>query len=267
MDRVSPLLPSLDPTNPAMASCTSLTSLHDESNGRRPSGSSLVARPARMSTSTRQKSVQQVLHSYRQDLQSAAPLRRNKQTTAPTSYPREQSNSSQPGRSNRDSLEMSLDAWNMDATKKTLQDRRSVRKRESHIHHYTVSVPYNAGANALESPTTRHNGEAVTPFVLPPSSNATVTPTKAAPPSFFSSMFSNGSSTGSPRPQAAPRTPSSTSPARPSTVRRIARTLLEWNLGPQTDLSRWQRDSPRATRDTNKNQDEIMEDNTMRSPD
>ena len=144
-------------------------------------------------------------------------------------------------------------------------DRRPARKRESHMQQYTLSIPYNAAANALESPTTRLNGDGVTPFVLPPSSNETVTPTKAAPPSFFSSMFSNGSSTSSPRPQAAPRTPSSTSPPRPSTVRRLARTLLEWNLGPQTDLTRWQRDSPRATRDPNKPQDEAMDDHLTRS--
>ncbi|PVG02176.1 hypothetical protein CPB86DRAFT_780600 [Serendipita vermifera] len=256
MDRVAPLLP---PVLDAMASTTSLTSLNEDS-GRRPGGSSLVARRDRMSTVTRQKAVQQVIHSYKQDSQFTGPLRR-KGSTAPTAWPREQSNAGNSGRNKRDSLEMSLDAWNMDATKKTILDRKPLRKREGHLHNYTVTVPYNANANMQESPIDRPNGEAVSPFMLPPNNNATVTPTKAAPQSFFSSMFS--SSTGSPH----PRTPSSTSPARPSTVRRLARTLLEWNLGPQTDLTRWQRDSPRTPRDTKKDEDTMLQDNPMRSPD
>ncbi|KAG8755766.1 hypothetical protein FRC14_003683 [Serendipita sp. 396] len=264
MDRVSPLLPAL--VDPAMASCTSLNSLNSvNEESRRPSGSSLVARPARMSNVTRQKSVQQVLHSYKHDHHAGSHLRRRPPTSsaAPTSWSRDQSGPGTNGRSNRDSLEMSLDAWNMDSTNKAIQDRRHNRKRDSHMSSYTVTIPFNQAASSLDSPQTRTNGEGVLPFVLPPGNTATVTPTKAAPQSFFSGMFS---SQGSPRPQP-PRTPTSTSPARPSTVRRIARTLLEWNLGPQTDLSKWQRDSPQATRDPRRNQDELMEDNLMRTPD
>ncbi|KAG8831559.1 hypothetical protein FRC17_002943 [Serendipita sp. 399] len=218
-----------------------------------------------MSNVTRQKSVQQVLHSYRHDVQTGNHLRRRPPTTsaAPTSWSQDQPGPVKNGKSNRDSLEMSLDAWNIDATNKAIGDRRHNRKRDSHLHNYTVTIPFEPNASSLDSPQTRTNGETVSPFMLPPNNTATVTPTKAAPPSFFSGIFS---STGSPRTHV-PRTPSSTSPARPSTVRRIARTLLEWNLGPQTDLSKWQRDSPQATRDPRRTQDELMEDNIMRTPD
>lgn len=300
MDRLAPLLPSA--IDPAMASSSSLAS-YNEDGGRRSSGSSLVARPPRMSNATRQKSVQQVLHAYKHDNQlSAGPLRR-KASTAPTAWPRDQpSSGSSINKSKRDSLEMSLgerpshslpqhrmikvyDLRCMEYgryketapryllltrqispfsdTDPLKSERRPQRKRESHVPHYTLTVPFNANTSSmLESPTDRRNGESGSPFVLPPGNTSTVTPTKPAATSFFSSMFSNNSA-GSP----VPRTPSSTSPARPSTVRRLARTLLEWNLGPQTDLTRWQRDSPRASRDMTKVADNLLEDSPMRSPD
>lgn len=260
MDRIAPLLPSA--LDPAMASSSSLASFNED-GGRRPSGSSLVARGSRMSNATRQKATQGVLHSYKHDVQlNTGPLRR-KASTAPTAWPRDTNGNTSSNKSNRDSLEMSLDAWNMDATKKQIQDRRIARKRETHLNQYTVTVPFNANTNMLESPTDRRNGDSASPFVLPPGNAATVTPTKPPASSFFS-MFSSSSTTGSP---VVPRTPSSTSPARPSTVRRLARTLLEWNLGPQTDLTRWQRDSPRASRDMTKASEHMLEDNPMRSPD
>lgn len=109
MDGFAPLLPAA--VDPAMASATSLASF-DEDGSRRPSSSSLVARSSRMSNTTRQKSVQQVLHPYKFDGQMAGPLRR-KATTAPTAWPRDPSTLTTTvttGKSNRDSLEMSLGA-------------------------------------------------------------------------------------------------------------------------------------------------------------
>lgn len=104
MDGLGPLLPAA--VDPAMASNASLASF-DEDGSRRPSSSSLVARSSRMSNNTRQKSGQ---HPYKFDGQMVGPLRR-KVTTAPTAWPRDPSTlttSGLTGRSNRDSLEMSL---------------------------------------------------------------------------------------------------------------------------------------------------------------
>jgi hypothetical protein len=106
MDHFAPLLPSA--VDPAMASSSSLAS-YNEDGGRRSSGSSLVARPSRMSNATRQKSVQQVLHSYKHDAQLATGPLRRKAATAPTAWPRDQPQTgASNNRSKRDSLEMSL---------------------------------------------------------------------------------------------------------------------------------------------------------------
>lgn len=105
MDNFAPLLPSA--VDPAMASSTSLVSFNEDS-GRRPGGSSLVARGSKMSNATRQKATHGVLHPYKHDVQlNTGPLRR-KASTAPTAWPRDSNGNASTNKSNRDSLEMSL---------------------------------------------------------------------------------------------------------------------------------------------------------------
>lgn len=142
----------------------------------------------------------------------------------------------------------------MDATKQHLLDRRPVHKLQDHIANHTLSAPI---PMAFTLPDYTKRGFQ-TPPKPKPQLNIPFTKKTPAPPRFsatttttyIKSPLSAGSKLSCKTPKSLTRT---------STVRRIARTLFEWNLGPQTDLTQWQSDGMESSEGFDEISGEISE--------